>query len=54
MTDDQRVDLAGAFIGQYRFQIGSVPQDWVLSGNTAATKDCPALSGDVQIGRAHV
>src|ERR671932_325405 len=47
-SEDQRVDLVGAFISEYRFQVVHVPDDRVLEGDAVGAQDSPCAACDLQ------
>ena len=47
-TENQRVNIMGAFIGIHHFQVHHMAHDRVLVGNAVGPKHIPCLPGDVQ------
>src|SRR5690606_23116220 len=45
LSDDERVHLRGALVGQHRLQVEGVPDGWVLQGDAVGSEDGAALAG---------
>ena len=51
-AQDERVDVAGAFIGVDRFQVHDVADDVEFIGDAVATVHVARHAGDIERGRA--
>ena len=51
-TQDETVDVVGAFVGVHGFQVAHVPAHWVLIGDSARSEHVPGFARDLKSAAA--